>query len=451
MADSVKQFQLMTETPIPRLIIKLSIPTIISMLGTTIYNLVDTAFVGTLGTSQSGAVGVVFGFMTVLQAIGFMCGQGSGSIASRRLGEKNIEEASRIASTGFFTSLALGLIVAVFSLIYINPFVVFFGSTPTIAPHAKTYLYFILSTAPCVVATFTLNNLLRYEGKAVLGMIGLLSGGILNIAGDAIFMFGFNMGIAGAGLSTAISQVIGFAILLGIFLSGKTQAKISVKYISFFSKRQLDIITTGLPSLVRQALGGVATIILNQSAALVAGDAAIAALSIVSRVSFAIFAIALGIGQGFQPISAFNYGAKKFKRVRIAYKETILFATSILFVITVFALIFPGQIVKALRDDPEVIKIGIRALRLMCIAQLFMPLCMVTEMLLQSTGKKASSLFLSSLRGGVLYIPLIIVLAKYRGLSGLQEAQPLAFILSAIPGVICAAVYFKKLPKEDEK
>lgn len=217
MADSAKQFRLMTETPIPRLIIKLSIPTIISMLGTTIYNLVDTAFVGKLGTSQSGAVGVVFGFMTVLQAIGFMCGQGSGSIVSRRLGEKNIEEATRIASTGFFTSLVLGFIVAVFSLIFIDPLVVFFGSTPTIAPHAKTYLYFILSTAPCVVATFTLNNLLRYEGKAVLGMIGLLSGGILNIAGDAIFMFGFDMGIAGAGLSTAISQVIGLLFYLEFF------------------------------------------------------------------------------------------------------------------------------------------------------------------------------------------------------------------------------------------
>ncbi|MBQ0161817.1 MAG: MATE family efflux transporter [Treponema sp.] len=451
MADSAKQFRLMTETPIPRLIIKLSIPTIISMLGTTIYNLVDTAFVGKLGTSQSGAVGVVFGFMTVLQAIGFMCGQGSGSIVSRRLGEKNIEEATRIASTGFFTSLVLGFIVAVFSLIFIDPLVVFFGSTPTIAPHAKTYLYFILSTAPCVVATFTLNNLLRYEGKAVLGMIGLLSGGILNIAGDAIFMFGFDMGIAGAGLSTAISQVIGFAILLGIFLSGKTQAKISIKSISFFSKRQSDILTTGLPSLVRQAFGGVATIILNQSAALVAGDAAIAALSIVSRVSFAIFAIALGIGQGFQPICAFNYGAKKYSRVRKAYKDAILFSTGILAVITVFALIFPGEIVGALRDDPKVIKIGIRALRLMCIAQLFMPLCMVTEMLLQSTGRKLSSLVLSSLRGGVLYIPLILILSKLRGVAGLQEAQPLAFMLSAVPGVICVVIYFKNLPKEDEK
>lgn len=449
MADSAKQFRLMTETPIPRLIIKLSIPTIISMLGTTIYNLVDTAFVGKLGTSESGAVGVVFGFMTVLQAIGFMCGQGSGSIASRRLGEKNIEEATRIASTGFFTSLVLGFIVAVFSLIFIDPLVVFFGSTPTIAPHAKTYLYFILSTAPCVVATFTLNNLLRYEGKAVLGMIGLLSGGILNIAGDAIFMFGFDMGIAGAGLSTAISQVIGFAILLGIFLSGKTQAKISIKSISFFSKRQSDILTTGLPSLVRQAFGGAAIIILNQSAANCAGDAAIAALSIVSRVSFAIFAIALGIGQGFQPISAFNYGAKKYSRVRKAYKTAILFSTGVLAVITVFALIFPGEIVGALRDDPKVIKIGIRALRLMCIAQLFMPLCMITEMLLQSTGRKLSSLVLSSLRGGVLYIPLIIILSKLRGVAGLQEAQPLAFMLSAIPGVICAIIYFRNLPKTD--
>lgn len=442
------QYKFMTETPISKLIIKLSIPTIISMLGTTIYNLVDTAFVGTLGTSQSAAIGVVFGFMSILQAIGFMCGQGSGSQVARRLGAKDTEGANQIASTGFFCSLSLGIIVAILSIIFIDPLVVFFGSTPTIAPYAKTYLYFIISTSPCVVATFTLNNLLRYEGKAVLGMIGLLSGGLLNIAGDAFFIFVLDMGIAGAGLSTAISQVIGFVFLLSMYLSGRAQTSISLKKASFFSKVPLDIFTLGLPSLIRQALSGAGTIILNYEAALYAGDAAVSAMSIVTKVSFGLFAIALGIGQGFQPVCGFNYGAGKYSRVRKAYKVTLCLAEAVLVVLTIAVLIFPEQIVQVFRDDPEVIAIGVRALKLLCCAQIFLPMCMVSEMLMQVSGKKIAASLLSSLRGGLIYIPALIILGMIRGLNGVQEAQPLAYVLSAVPGIICAIVYFKKLPQE---
>lgn len=443
------QYKLMTQTPISKLIIKLSIPTIISMLGTTIYNLVDTAFVGTLGTSQSAAIGVVFGYMSILQAIGFMCGQGSGSQVARKLGAKDTDGANTIASTGFFCSLFLGFIVAILSVIFIDPLVVFFGSTPTIAPYAKTYLYFIISTSPCVVATFTLNNLLRYEGKALLGMIGLLSGGLLNIAGDAFFMFKLNMGIAGAGLSTAISQVIGFVLLLSMYLSGHAQTTISIKKASFLSRVPLDIFTTGLPSLIRQALSGAGTIILNYEAALYAGDAAVSAMSIVTKVSFGLFAIALGIGQGFQPVCGFNYGAHKYSRVRKAYKVTLCLAEIVLVVLTSAVLISPEAIVKVFRDDPEVIAIGVRALRLLCGAQIFLPLCMVTEMLMQVSGMKLAASLLSSLRGGLIYIPALVILGMLRGLNGVQEAQPLAYVVSAIPGVLCAINYFKRLPKEE--
>lgn len=444
------QYELMTKTPISKLIIKLSIPTIISMLGTTIYNLVDTAFVGTLGTSQSAAIGVVFGFMSILQAIGFMCGQGSGSQVARALGSKDLDKADRLASTGFFCSFFLGIICAILSVIFIDPLVYFFGSTPTIAPYAKTYLYFIISTSPCVVATFTLNNLLRYEGKALLGMIGLLSGGLLNIAGDAFFIFGLNMGIAGAGLSTAISQVIGFLLLLSMYLKGHAQTSISIRKASFLSRMPLDIFTTGLPSLIRQALSGAGTIILNYEAALYAGDAAVSAMSIVTKVSFGLFAIALGIGQGFQPICGFNYGAKKYGRVRKAYKTTLVYAEIVLIVLTIVVMIFPADIVRLFRDDPEVIAIGIRALLLLCSAQIFLPLCMVSEMLMQVSGKKLAASLLSSLRGGLVYIPALIILGSLRGLNGVQEAQPLAYVISAIPGIICAIIYFKHLPKTDD-
>lgn len=444
------QYDLMTKTPISKLIVKLSIPTIISMLGTTIYNLVDTAFVGTLGTSQSGAIGVVFGYMSILQAIGFMCGQGAGSQMARKLGAKDTEGASKLTSTGFFMSFFLGIIVAVLSFIFIDPLVNFFGSTKTIFPYAKTYLRFIISTAPFVVATFTLNNLLRYEGKAMLGMIGLLSGGILNIAGDAIFMFGLKMGVAGAGLSTAISQVIGFLFLLFMFLSGKTQTVISIKKTQFFSKMPGSVFTTGLPSLIRQALSGAGTIILNLQAGRFSGDAAVSAMSIVTKVSFGLFAIALGIGQGFQPICGFNFGAGKYKRVRKAYKLTLLFAEAVLAVLTVAVLIFPEDIVRLFRNDPEVVSIGVRALKLLCVAQIFLPFCMVTEMLMQVTGKKLLASLLSSLRGGLVYIPALILLGNFRGLNGVMEAQPLAYVVSAIPGILCAITYFKKLPQTEE-
>lgn len=442
------QFDKMTKTPIPKLIITLSIPTILSMLGTTIYNLVDTAFVGTLGTSQSAAVGVVFGYMSILQAIGFMCGQGSGSQVARKLGEKDREEANKLASTGFFGSLILGAITAVLSLIFIDSLVVFFGSTPTIAPYAKTYLLFIISTSPLVVATFTLNNLLRYEGKAVLGMIGLISGGLLNIAGDALFMFGMNMGIAGAGLSTAISQVVSFSFLFCMYLKGHSQTSISTKYVCFHSRMPLDIFTIGLPSLIRQALSGAGTIVLNYEAARFADDAGVSAMSIVTKVSFGIFAIALGIGQGFQPICGFNYGARKYSRVRSAYKYTLLLAESVLIVLTIGVLCFPEQIVQLFRNDPEVIVIGVRGLRLLSLAQIFLPFCMVTEMLMQVSGKKLAASILSSLRGGLIYLPALVILGYLRGIKGVQEAQPLAYVLSAIPGIICAFLYFSKLPKE---
>ena len=219
-------YRKMTERPVELLILIFSVPTIISMLITNIYNIVDTAFVGKLGNSASGAVGIVFGFMSIIQAGGFLFGQGSGSILSRKLGKGDVEGASKTASTGFLLSLSFGLLTSILCFIFLEPLVYFLGSTDTIAPYAYDYIFFILLTAPMVVATFTLNNILRYEGKAIFGMIGLLAGSIINIGGDALFMFVFHMGIKGAGLSTAISQVISFVILLIPFLRGKTACKI---------------------------------------------------------------------------------------------------------------------------------------------------------------------------------------------------------------------------------
>ena len=441
---SMSQFDKMTKTPVSKLIIKLSIPAIISMMVTNVYNLVDTAFVGQLGNSASGAVGIVFGFMAVLQAIGFMFGNGSGSIISRLLGAKNTEQASKIASTGFFFTLLFGAVVAIISAFVLKPLVMLLGSTETISPYAQTYISYILVAAPFITASFTMNNLLRYEGKATLGMIGLIVGAVLNIAGDPILMFGLNMGIAGAGLSTCISQIIGFFVLLSMFLLHKTQCRLSVKLI--VPKFLPEIIGTGLPSLLRQGLNSLSTVVLNNCAA-VYGDAAVAAMSIVSRVIFFTFSFALGVGQGFQPVCGFNYGAKKYDRLKTAFYFSVMLAEIIVVVMSVGLILFPGEIVRIFRDDNTVMEIGSRALVLQGIAQLFLPFCMITEMALQSVGKKLGASVLSTLRNGLFFIPLLLILSNVRGLSGIQEAQPLAVTLAVIPSAILAVRFFRELPK----
>ena len=445
---SMSQFDKMTKTPVSRLIIKLSIPAIISMMVTNVYNLVDTAFVGQLGNSASGAVGIVFGFMAVLQAIGFMFGNGSGSIISRLLGAKNTEQASKIASTGFFFTLLFGAVVAIISAFVLKPLVMLLGSTETISPYAQTYISYILVAAPFITASFTMNNLLRYEGKATLGMIGLIVGAVLNIAGDSILMFGLNMGIAGAGLSTCISQIIGFFVLLSMFLLHKTQWRLSVKLI--VPKFLPEIIGTGLPSLLRQGLNSLSTVVLNNCAA-VYGDAAVAAMSIVSRVIFFTFSFALGVGQGFQPVCGFNYGAKKYDRLKTAFYFSVMLAEIIVVVMSVGLILFPGEIVRIFRDDNTVMEIGSRALVLQGIAQLFLPFCMITEMALQSVGKKLGASVLSTLRNGLFFIPLLLILSNVRGLSGIQEAQPLAVTLAVIPSAILAVRFFRELPKNTEQ
>ena len=444
MSTEQSQYDKMMNTPIPKLIAGLAVPTILTMMVTNVYNVVDTAFVGQLGTSASGAIGVVFGFMSILQAIGFTFGQGSGSIISRLLGTKDIERAGKVASTAFFMAFFMAVLAGILCFICLDDLVYALGSTSTIAPYAKTYIIFILATSPFMVTSFTLNNILRYEGRANLGMIGMMSGALLNIAGDAIFMFGMHMGIAGAGLSTAISQVVGFCILIGAFLSGRTQCKLRISLVMWNIGEIWEIIATGMPSLLRQGLNSITTIMLNTQAA-VYGDAAVAGMSIVSRLFFFVFSVAIGVGQSFQPVSGFSYGAKQYDRLKSAYKVTWLMAQGLMLVLGTLMYIFAPTFVGWLRDDPEVIVVGTRALRLQCVALLFLPLCMVTEMLMQSTGQKLVASILSSLRNGILFIPCLYILAYVRGLAGIEEAQPLAYVLAFGPSVYFAKRFFSRL------
>ncbi len=443
------QYEKMTETPISKLVVTLSIPTIASMLVTNIYNLVDTAFVGRLGTSASGAVGIVFGFMSIIQAFGFMFGQGSGSILSRALGSQDKESATIHASVGFVGSFMCGLIISLFGFLLLDDIVMFLGSTLTIAPYAKTYISFILAAAPFMCSSFTLNNLLRYEGKASLGMIGLMFGAVLNMVGDPILMFGLGMGIAGAGLSTALSQIVSWSILLFMFLGGHTESKINlIKAFQAGPAVVGNIMATGFPSLLRQGLNSLTTVLLNSRCG-VYGDAAVAAMSIVSRIVFFTFSIALGVGQGFQPVSAYNYGARKYSRIREGYRFTAILAEGIILVGVTILIVFASPLIRLMRDDPEVIEIGTRALRLQALSNLFLPPCMVTEMLYQSTGHRAGATMLSALRSGLLFIPSLLILSSLRGLAGIQEAQPLSVVLSFPFTVMFAVLFFRKLPKAD--
>ncbi len=438
------QYNTMTGAPISKLLIKLSIPAVISMMITNIYNIVDTAFVGMLGTSESGATGVVFSFMAILQAAAFMCGQGSGSIMSRKLGKKDIKEATTYASTGFFLSFGLGLILGIMTFIFMKPLLWVLGSTETIYPYAKTYITYIAIAAPFFTSSLTMNNLLRYEGKAKLGTVGMLSGAVLNIGLDALFMLVFSMGIMGAALATAISQTVSFLILLYMFVSGKTETNISVRRVSRNVLTSFNIMATGFPSCLRQGLTSVSSMLLNQCAR-VYGDPAVSAFSCVTRISYFSMAIAIGIGQGFQPISSYNYGAGKTERVRKAFLNAIIAEEIVLFVLSVPMYILSPELISLLRNDPEVIEIGVRALRLSCISSLFIPVGMMIEMGFQSIGSKFLATVCSSLRSGVVLIPTLFILAKFRGLAGIQESQPLSIFISFLIGLLFCKVYLGKL------
>lgn len=444
-----QQYIRMTQTPIGKLIGTLAIPTIISMLVTNIYNTADTYFVSRLGTSASGAVGIVFAFMTFYQAIGFMCGHGAGSFVARFLGAKSPDKAKMFAASTFFLSSLLGTLLSLAFYLNLNRVLYFLGSTKTILPYARQYAVWILIAGPFLSASCTLNNLLRYEGRAMYAMIGLTTGGILNMIGDPILMFGFGMGVSGAGLSTCLSQIISFLILLSMFCIHITVTDVSPRRISTELSTYWEIMKVGSPSLLRQGLNAASTILLNQQAK-VYGDPAIAAMSIVGRMSFFIGACAIGTGQGMQPVISFNYGARKYKRVRESFHFTVKMAAALLSVFAVVCMIFARPIITWFRDDPEVIEIGTVALRWACVSALFQPLSVPINMMFQSIGKSGRALFLSALRTGLCFIPLIEVLPLYLGLTGIEIAQPISDITAAMISVPFAVSFLRQLKARKE-
>ena len=444
MAKYTSQYEKMTKEPVSKLVIELGIPTTISMLVTSIYNMADTFFVGKLGNSASGAVGVVFGLMAIIQALGFMFGHGAGSIIARLLGAKDKDKATNYASVSFFSALFSGTFLGIIGLVFTNQLMCLLGSTTTILPYARDYGRYILIATPITMASFVLNNILRYEGKAYLAMIGLTTGGILNIILDPILIYKCRMGIAGAGLATSFSQCVSFSILLSMFLRRKTQSRLIFARFTANLKQLPLIMQTGFPSLVRQGLNSVASMFLNHYAGFY-GDSAIAAMSIVNRICFFVFAVGLGIGQGFQPVCGFNYGAKRFDRVKKAFYFTVAAGETFLGVLAVVGMFLSGQLIGCFRNDAEVIAIGTVALRYQLVALFFQPITICATMLFQSVGANKYATFFSILRSGLIFIPILVVLQHFIGLTGVQSAQAIADVATFVITLPAVIRFMKKL------
>lgn len=419
----------MTTTPVPKLICSLAVPTIISMLITSFYNMADTFFVGKLDTQSTAAVGVVFSVMAIIQAVGFFFGHGSGNYISRKLGSKEFDDASAMAANGFFLSLLSGVVIAVLGVIFIDPLSVALGSTPTILPYARQYLRIILLGAPFMTSSLVLNNQLRFQGRASFAMVGIVTGAVINIVLDPVLIFGFHMGVSGAAVATVFSQFCSFLLLVLMTRKGGS-ISIRFKNLKVNAYYLKEIFRGGIPSLCRQGLGSIAVIFLNHAAGNY-GDAAIAGMSIVNRITMFANSALIGFGQGFQPVCGYNYGAKLYGRVREGFYFCVKYAFVFLVAVSVLCGIFSPDIVALFRkEDAEVIEAGALALRLQCITFSLNAWIVMSNMMLQSIGKALKASVVAGARQGYFFIPLILILPAFFGLLGVQMTQAVADVFT---------------------
>lgn len=428
------RYVMMTETPVRQLVMKMAVPTIISMMVTALYNIIDAFFVGHISTEATAGVGVSFAYMTFINAIGFFFGHGSGNFISTALGAKKYQEAEKMAATGFLSSMGIGAIAAIIGLFFLSPLSRMMGATPDIVPQANDYLLFILIGTPFMMSSLTLNNQLRLQGNARYAMVGLTTGAVLNIFLDALFIYYLDMGVMGASLATCISQMTGwFVLLMGTEMSGN----VHIRFRNFSPSWQSykDIFKGGNPSLARHFFVCVSTILLNRYAAFYAAPgteaSAIAAFAIVARIMMFAFSIILGIGQGFQPVCGFNYGAGLHERVRKSFVFTCGLATAILIVMSITFAIFAPDLIKIFRsEDAELIKIGAEALRWQCLSFPLVGVSMVTNMMYQTTRKTLIATVLSMGRQGIFFVPTIMILPLFIGFQGVEMTQAIADALT---------------------
>ena len=437
------KYTFLPQVPIHRVIGAMAIPTIISMLLTSMYNLVDTFFVGKINTQSTAAVGIVFSVMFFIQAFSFFFGNGSGNYISRQLGAQNTKDAEVMASTGLFYTLVFSLIVMLLGWFFLEPISILLGSTPTILPYTRQYLGISLLGTPFIMGTFCINNQMRFQGFTKYSVYGAISGSIINCLLDPVFIFGFSMGVSGAAVASVIGQICGFVILL-IMSQKEGVIHYTHRRISFEGRFVKEIIAGGTPSISRQGLASVSTIALNSVAGNY-GDAAIAAMSIVTRISMFIFSVIVGLGQGFQPMCGFCYGAKLYDRVKEGFWFSTKIGTFFLLFWSVVLIIFSGEVVSLFRDDPEVIAIGTPALRYQMI---IFPACsfmMMANMMMQTCRKTIRANILAASRQGLFFIPLIFVLPYFYGLFGVEICQPVSDIISLIVTIPIVWSAFKEM------
>lgn len=440
-----EKYAQMTETPVNKLIPGLAVPTIISMLVTSIYNMADTFFVSQIGTSASGAVGIMFSAMAMIQAIGFTLGMGSGNNISRALGNREEDRAGVFAAVAFYTAAIIGIVILVFGTLFSRQMVYLLGATPTIAPYAQQYARYILIAAPFMMTSFVMNNILRAQGNAVFAMIGITTGGILNMILDPLFIFGFRMGISGAAVATMLSQMVSFGILF--YQCNHQEGCIRIQGSNFRPALTLygDILHAGLPSFCRQGLASVAAVVLNFAAGPY-GDAAIAAMSIVTRFMMFINSSLIGFGQGFQPVCGFNFGAKRYDRVLEAFWFCVKVAVVMLTVFGVVAFLCSRPIITAFRrEDLQVIEIGTLALRLQLLTMPFQAWVIMVNMLTQSIGYGFRASIVAMGRQGLFLIPALLTFPRALGLLGLQMAQPVADMLTFVLATVIVVGILKEL------
>lgn len=437
------KFIRLTTQPVFKLLCLLSAPAIAGMLITAIYNAADSYFVSKINDSAVGSVGVIFSFMAIIQAFGFMCGHGAGNFMSRELGKKNYEDSGRLAVTGTVIAFLIGAVLAVSGLLFLDELALFLGSTPTILPYARDYLRYILIAAPFQTAALTLNNELRFQGNAKQGMVGIGFGALLNMGLDPVLISGAGLGVTGAGVSTMVSQIISFFLLVFFtFRGGNMPMKLN--RLSFARRYVREIFVGGVPSFGRQVIGSVATILLNY-ALKPYGDNAIAAMAVVSKVSMLLLSVIIGLGQGFQPVCGMNYGAKKYDRVLKAFYITTASSTAVLAVGAVIGLIFARPIVSLFASEEATVVIGERALRYQLIPAVFSSVYMIGSMMLQNLGKSFRATVMAVSRQGFVFMPLILLLPRLFGLTGALVAQPIADAVSFLIGVPMVASQLKEL------
>ena len=429
-----EKYNEMTQRPVKMLVCRMAVPTIIAMVTTALYNVVDAAFIGRLSTGGTAGIGISFAYMTFIQALGFYFGHGSGNHISRALGAKNIASASVVATVGFITPFLLGTLAALVCLPNLSWLSRLLGAPESVVPYANDYLRYIVVATPFMMSALTLNNQLRLQGNAHFGMVGIVSGAILNIVLDPLFIFTFDMGVSGASLATAISQFFAWTLLFcGTFRPESVHIRLRDFKPSW--KVYYEIFRGGLPSLFRQVFNCAAAVSLNYCAVLYAApgqeDSAVAAFAVVTRIMMFAFSVVLGFSQGFQPVCGYNYGAGKYDRVRESWLFASSVGTAFLLVISAVGFIFAPQIVELFRaEDPTLIEIGAVTLRWQCAAFPLVALFTTTGMLFQNIRMTGPATLLSVCRNGLFFLPALLLLPLWFGLTGVQMAQAVADLLT---------------------